>query len=84
MVSVLDSGGVPLSVTLIIRFIVGEVAEEFGGEDPALPDTRDLIDGTARRLAEAREEAERYTGPVAWGEPDAALVDKVRALVEEP
>ncbi len=67
-----------------IEIVVGEVAEEFGGEDPALPHTRDLIDGAARRLAEAREEAERYTGALAVGEPDAALVDKVRALVEEP
>ncbi len=66
-----------------VEIVIGEVAEEFGGEDLALPDTRDLIDGAARRLAEAGEEAERYTGPLAVGEPDAALVDKVRALVED-
>ncbi len=59
------------------------MAAEFGGQDPALPDMRDLINGAARRLEEAREEAERYTGPLAVGEPDAELVDKVRALVED-
>jgi hypothetical protein len=53
------------------------------GEDPALPRMRDLIDGATKRLAEMRGESERYTGPLAVGEPDAELVDKVRALVED-
>jgi hypothetical protein len=66
-----------------VEIVISEVAAEFGGEDPALPRMRDLIDGATKRLDEAREEAERYTGPLAVGEPDAELVDKVRALVED-
>lgn len=66
-----------------VEIVVGEVAEEFDGEDPALPRIRELLDGAAQRLEEARREAERYLGPLAAGEPDAELVDKVRALVED-
>ncbi len=59
------------------------MAEQFEGEDPALPWVRDLIDRTAGRLEDACKGAESYTGPLAAEEPDDELVDKVRALVED-
>ena len=65
------------------EIVVAEVAEEFAGEDPALPHVRELIDDVAGRLADVAQGAENYTGPLAGAEPDEELVDKVRALVED-
>ncbi len=65
------------------EIIVDEAAERFGGEDPALPRVRDLIDRTVGRLEDARKGPESYTGPLDAEEPDDELVDNVRALVED-
>ena len=58
---------------------VAEVESELG-EDPALPDTRRVLDYAREQLAEAREEAERYLGPLADVAPDDELLAKARRL----
>jgi len=60
---------------------VAEVAEAFGGEDPALPEVRHMIERAVEQLEDVRQGAESYTGPLALEEPDGELVGKVRRLV---
>lgn len=61
--------------------VVEEVREEFGGEDPTLPDTRRVLDYARERLDEVREGAARFLGSVEDVELDDELLSKTRRLV---
>jgi hypothetical protein len=63
-----------------VELVVAEVAEAFDGEDPALPDVRELLDRARGQLNDVRLEVERYVGQLELEEPDEALVEKVRVL----
>ena len=59
-----------------------EVAQEFGGEDPALPEMRHVLDHCDEKLEELHQETQRYTGPFELREPLEDEVAWVRQLVE--
>ena len=65
-----------------VNLVVAEVAADFGGEDPALPEMRHVLEHCEEKLLELRQETQRYTGPFelqAAREEDLALV---RGIVE--
>jgi hypothetical protein len=64
-----------------VDLAVAEVAEEFEGEDPALPGVRALIDRAEEELTELVKCAEAYVGPLPLEEPDEELVEQLRRLV---
>ena len=76
--------GVPEQGRLLraAELAVAEVQAAFGGEDPALPGVRHLIDRAEEQLVALRKAAEGFTGPLEVAEPDDELVDKVWRLVE--
>ena len=59
-----------------------EVAQEFGGEDPALPEMRHVLDHCEEKLKELHQETQRYTGRFDLREPVEDEVAWVRQLVE--
>jgi len=61
--------------------VIEEVREEFGGEDPALPDTQRALDYARERLDEVREDATRFLGPFDDVELDDELLAQTRRLV---
>ena len=65
-----------------VERVVGEVAVEFDGEDPALPVLRHVLDHSREKIEELHGETERYTGPFGLAEPDEAEVAFVRELAE--
>jgi hypothetical protein len=40
-----------------VELVLGEVAEQFDGEDPAMPDVRHVVDQTNEKLRALHEEA---------------------------
>jgi hypothetical protein len=64
-----------------VRLAVDEVAEEFDGEDPALPEVRGLIERAEEKLADVREGAASYVRELEHEEPDDEVVERVRRLV---
>jgi len=65
-----------------VEVAVQEVAEAFGGEYPALPDVRAMIDGCREELDKLRGEAERFVGPMELEEPSEEELSLGRRLVE--
>ena len=65
-----------------IQQVALEVAQEFGGEDPALPEMRHVLDHSEEKLKELHQETQRYTGPFDLAEPGDDEVAWVRQLVE--
>jgi len=65
-----------------MRTVVEEVAEEFGGEDPAVPDVRHMLDHTTERLVDLHEDAQTYVEPFELGEPSEEDVAAMREQVE--
>ena len=67
--------------------VVAEVAAEFGGEDPAVPDVRHMLDHTTERLVDLHKDAQIYVEPFELGEPGeedvAAMRDQVERELEE-
>ncbi len=61
--------------------VIEEVREEFGGEDPTLPDTRRVFDYARERLDRVREGAARFLGPLDDVELDDVLLAQTRRLV---
>ena len=65
-----------------MRIVLEEVAEEFGGEDPAVPDVRHMLDHTTERLVDLHEDAQIYVAPFELGEPSEEDVAAMRQQVE--
>ena len=65
-----------------VERVVGEVAVEFDGEDPALPALRHVLDHSRERLEELHGETERFTGPFQLTDPDDEEVAFVREIAE--
>ncbi len=55
---------------------------EFGGEDPALPEMRHVLDHCEEKLKELHQETQRYSGPFELAEPVEDEVAWVQQLVE--
>ncbi len=60
-----------------------EVAVEFDGEDPLLPDVRCILDDVKREIEELGQDIQERLGPLDFGEPDEETLDKLRAVVEQ-
>ena len=65
-----------------MRIVMEEVAAEFGGEDPAVPDVRHMLDHTTEQLVDLHENAQTYVAPFELPELDEETVAEVRRLVE--
>lgn len=65
-----------------VQQVALEVAQEFDGEDPALPEMRHVLDHCEEKLKELYQETQRYTGPFDLAEPAEDEVAWVRQLVE--
>ena len=62
--------------------VISEVALEFDGEDPALPELRSMLDHITEKLAGLHEDAQRYVGPFELPEATEDEVAWVRRIVE--
>jgi choline dehydrogenase-like flavoprotein len=62
-----------------LETVWGELAEEFGGEDPVSPELRSLADGTKQRL---RAMAEEFGGRRRMTGPDEDALSEVRNHIE--
>ena len=66
-----------------MRIVVEEVAAEFAGEDPALPDVRHMLDHTTERLVDLHKDAQTYVEPLELGDRDiASMREQVEREVE--
>jgi len=65
-----------------VKSLLEEVAEDFSGEDPALPELREIVDDTGSQLERLRPLAEIYAGPFELPEPSEELVDELREAME--
>ena len=66
-----------------MRIVVEEVAAEFDGEDPALPDVRHMLDHTTERLVDLHKDAQTYVEPFELGDRDiASMREQVEREVE--
>jgi len=65
-----------------LRSVLGEFAEDFYGEDPALPELPEIVDDTGSQLQRLRPLAEVYAGPFELPEPSGELVDELREAME--
>ncbi len=65
-----------------VEVVVGEVAEELGGEDPALPEVRELLDDAKAVLQGLREDLEPLCGPFDLPEPEETLVALIRRALD--
>ncbi len=65
-----------------MRIVVEEVAAEFDGEDPAVPDVRHLLDHTTERLVDLHKDAQIYAEPFELGEPGDEDIAAMREQVE--
>ena len=66
-----------------VNAVVAEAAEEFDGEDPALPEMRQVLDQCKEKLMETHMETQRYTGPFELEEPNNDDLERVREIVEQ-
>ncbi len=64
--------------------IIAAVAEEFGGEDPLDPAVRSVLDRMRQELVGLHSDAQKYTGAFDLPEPDDALVQRLRELLDLP
>ena len=60
---------------------IGEVAAQFDGEDPAIPELRHVLDHSKERLIDLHKETQRYTGPFELAEPDEEELAWVREIM---
>jgi hypothetical protein len=65
-----------------IEIVVQEVAEEFGGEDPLQPDTREMIDECLRSCTKIRDDVKVYI-EIELAEPRDDDVAQVRLFIEK-
>ena len=65
-----------------MRIVVEDVASEFDGEDPAVPDVRHLLDHTTERLVDLHKDAQTYVEPFELGEPGEGDIASMREQVE--
>ncbi len=65
-----------------MRIVVEEVAAEFDGDDPAVPDVRHMLDHTTERLADLHKDAQTYVEPFELPEPGEEDVAAMREQVE--
>ena len=65
-----------------MRIVVEGVAEEFDGEDPAVPDVRHMLDHTNERLVDLHKDAQTYVESFELGEPSEEDVAAMREQVE--
>lgn len=62
--------------------VISEVALEFDGEDPALPELRSMLDHTREKLAGLHDDAQRYVGPFELPDATEGEVAWVHRIVE--
>ena len=65
-----------------LKAVLKEVAENFSGEDPALPELRRILDDTGGELEKLRPLAETYAGPFELPEPSQEMVEELRGAME--
>ena len=65
-----------------MQVVVNEVAADFDGEDPSVPDVRHMLDHATERLADLHKDAQTYVEPFELPEPGEETVAEVRKLVE--
>lgn len=64
-----------------IEVVTGEIAVEFDGEDPLLPDVRGILDDVRKELEELHPQVQAYVGEFALPEPDEDAMAVVRKIV---
>lgn len=64
-----------------IEVAIKEVAAEFDGEDPLLPDARGVMDEIRKELEDLHQQVQRYVGEFALSEPDEDAVAVVRKVI---
>ncbi len=64
---------------LAVEAVVAETTEEFGGEDPLIPEVRSFLVGVRAQLEDLRSS---FGEEIELAEPDDEVVDRVRSLVE--
>ena len=64
-----------------LKSVLKEVAEDFTGEDPALPELREILDDTGSQLEKLRPLAEIYAGPFQLP-PSQETVKELREAME--
>ncbi len=62
--------------------VAAEAAQEFDGEDPAVPEMRQVLDHCKEKLESLHEDAQRYTGPFELPSPTEEELTMVREIVE--
>jgi hypothetical protein len=66
---------------LAVEQVLEEVAAQFDGEDPALPQDRQAIVEGKEQLKDLHEQAQKYTGPFDLPGPDEAELRLLREAV---
>ncbi len=64
-----------------IEVAVGAIEVEFDGEDPLLPDARDMLHDIRKELEDLHKQVQAYVGNFALPEPDENAVAVVRKVV---
>lgn len=65
----------------MVELVLEEVAAEFGGEDPALPDERQALDEIKEKVEDLHRHAQTYTGSFKLPEPEEKLLNMVWEVV---
>ena len=66
-----------------VEIVVADAQKEFGGEDPAHPEMRHVLDHVKEELQGLHEDVRRYTGPFELAEPGEDEIGWVRSIVEQ-
>ena len=66
---------------MALQVVMEEVGERLGGEDPAVPEVRRVVDETVERLRSLHEECEEFVGEFELPEADEELVKEYRGIV---
>lgn len=67
-----------------VEAVLQEVAAELDGESPALPETREALDGCRKVVREIAGELQRWSGPVALPSPADENLEWAREVVGLP
>lgn len=63
-----------------VELVVGEFKEEFGGEDPLIPELRSIVDKALEDLSRIHEAVTELGFEATEEEPDDELIEHVRSL----
>ena len=65
-----------------VEQVTVEAAEEFDGEDPAVPEMRQVLDHCKEKLTDLHEEVQKFTGPFELPPPTEDELSMVRETAE--